>query len=100
MVALDHRDIAAAWRRAHTALEAVSRPLKRLLRRAAASALPGSLLASKPPDEPESGGILFFFEESRSLGRKERLVREIAPPFSSSEESLAELVIGRQSGFL
>src|SRR5262249_59721318 len=61
MVALDHRDIAAAWRRAHTALDAVSRPLKRLLRRAAATALPRSLLASKPPDEPEGGGVFFFF---------------------------------------
>ena len=55
--------------------------------------LPGTLLATKPPDETQRGGALLLLEDARALGEKEGLVREIPPPFTTDQEAIRDRVV-------
>src|ERR1700682_1153292 len=65
-----------------------------------AGRLPRSLFLPPPPDQAKSGGVLLFLYYTRPWCQEERLVRKIAPPLETREESIGRLVLRREGGLL
>src|SRR5262249_9144980 len=61
-----------------------------------ARSLPGSLLATPPQNQTECRRILIFLQNARRVGKKVRLIGEIAPPLIAHYKAVGQLVFESQ----
>src|SRR5450631_3418487 len=77
-----------------------ARVWERNLPRRNAPKLPGSLLAPKPPNESQGGGILLLFQSPERVSQEVRMVGSVAAPFCPHQEPVRELLFESKRVFL
>src|ERR1039458_6044727 len=77
-----------------------ARARERNLPRRNAPKLPCSLLAPKPPNESQGGGVLLLFQSSERVSQEVRMVGGVAAPLCPHQEPVREFMFESKRVFL